>query len=167
MPAPSADQLLLPSVFDRLMKRPQNRAESGYLEAMSLRDLRQAVARDLAALLNTRMWLPADARQLEGLEETSASIVTYGLPDLSSFSWANPQDCKKIASLVERAIRTFEPRLLSRSVRCEISASDDVADFTVSLHLEAVLHVDPYSEHVSFDSVADIAAGGIRIESFE
>ena len=120
-----------------------------------------------SAPLVTRMWLPAEASQLEGLTETSASIVTYGLPDLSNFSWANPQDCKKIAGLVERAIRTFEPRLMPRSVRCEISASEDAADFSVALHLEAILHVEPYSELVSFDSIADIAAGGIRIESFE
>ena len=162
-----AEQVLLPSVLDRLMKRPEGSGTSRYLEGMSLHALKESVARDLAALLNTRVWLPADDELMQGLAEASASILTYGLPDLSTFSWANPQDCREIAALVEHAIRTFEPRLQPRTVRCEIRPSEDEADFSVRLHLEAVLHVEPYTEHVAFDAVAEVGAGGIRVESFE
>lgn len=162
-----ASRILRPSIIDRLVTRPGERSESSYFDGVSARDLKASVARDLAWLLNTRVWTPTEADTLAGLDEAGRSILTYGIPDLSSFSWANPQDCREIASLVEKAIRTFEPRLLPRSVRVEILPSDDISDFTVKLRIEAILHVDPINEHVAFDSTADFDGGGIRIESFE
>lgn len=167
MAKPGESEILRPSVLDRLMKRPEHRSESVYFEGIGIRELKEAVARDLAWLLNTRMWLPLDAAELAGLEQARESVLTYGIGDLSVFSWASPQDCKKIAGMVERAIRIFEPRLLARTVRCEILPGEDSADFSVKLRIEAVLYVEPISEHVTFDSVADLDAGGIRIESFE
>ena len=162
-----SSDIIRPSVLDRLMRRPATRSEQMYYEGIGLRELKMSVARDLAWLLNTRMWIPPEADDLKGLDETRNSIITYGIPDLSIFSWASPQDCKQIAAMVETAIRTFEPRLLARSVHCEILPSEDVADFSVKLRIEAVLYVEPIREHVTFDSVADFDGGGIRIETFE
>ena len=166
MARPDVGRVLRPSLIDRFSKRP-DREESAFFEGIGIRDLKAEVARDLEWLLNTRMWLPPEAKDLEGLDEARQSLVTYGIPDLSTFSWANPQDRKKIARLVETAIRTFEPRLLSRSIRCEILPSEEVSDFSLKLRIDAVLHVDPISEHVSFDSAADFEGGGISVESFE
>jgi type VI secretion system protein ImpF len=149
------------------MKRDDHASESMYYDGIGIRELKQAVSRDLATLLNTRMWQPEDEGSLAGLEEAQSSMLTYGIPDLSTYSWANPQDCKRIAAMVEKSIRIFEPRLLPRSVRCEIVPTDDTSDFRVKLRIDAVLYVEPIKEHVSFDSVADFESGGIRIESFE
>jgi type VI secretion system protein ImpF len=160
-------RILRPSIVDRLVARPGEIAENRYFEGISARELKASVARDLAWLLNTRVWIPSDDETLSGLGEAGQSILTYGIPDLASYSWTNPQDCREIAAVVEKAIRTFEPRLLPRSVRVEILPNDDVADFTVRLRIEAILHVDPINEHVAFDSTADLDGGGIRIESFE
>jgi type VI secretion system protein ImpF len=163
----NSTEILRPSVFDRLMKRKDHVSESMYYDGIGVRELKQSVSRDLATLLNTRMWQPEDQGSLAGLDEAQTSMLTYGIPDLSTFSWANPQDCKRIAALVEKAIRTFEPRLLARSVRCDIVPTEDTTDFTVKLRIDAVLYVDPIKEHVAFDSIADFESGGIRIESFE
>jgi len=162
-----ASRILRPSIIDRLVTRPGERSESSYFDGVTARELKASVARDLAWMLNTRVWAPADSEALAGLDEARSSILTYGIPDLSSFSWVNPQDCREIAAQVEKAIRTFEPRLLPRSVRVEILPSDDISDFSVKLRIEAILHVDPINEHVAFDSTADFDGGGIRIESFE
>jgi type VI secretion system protein ImpF len=162
-----APEILRPSVVDRLIARKGERAESRYFDGIDVRELKASVARDLEWLLNTRVWLPPDAAELRGLDEARESILTWGIPDLSTFSWASPQDCQAIAAIVERTIRTFEPRLLSRSVRVEILPGEDVADFSVKLRIHAVLHVEPINEHVTFDSSADFEGGGIRIESFE
>lgn len=161
------NEILRPSVLDRLMKRDEHRSESMYFEGIGLRELKESVARDLAWLLNTQMWLPPEVADIDGLEETRNSILSYGIPDLSTFSWTNPQDCRRVAAIVEKAVRTFEPRLLARTVRCEIVPTEDISDFSVSLRIEAMLYVDPIKEHVAFDSVADISGGGIRVESFE
>lgn len=162
-----APEMLRPSVIDRLTAPRGPGRESRFLEGVDVRTLKAAVARDLQWLLNTRVWMPADSSALRGLDEARESILTYGIPDLSTFSWASPQDCQAIASLVEKAIRTFEPRLIGRSVRVEILPGDDVSDFSVKLRIHAVLHVEPINEHVTFDSTADFEGGGIRIESFE
>jgi len=163
----SSNDVVRPSVLDRLMKRPEGQSERMYYEGVDIRQLKQAVARDLERLLNTRMWLPPSADDLDGLEEAQSSLITYGIPELSVYSWANQEDAKEIAALVTKAIRTFEPRLVPRTVNCEILPADDISDFSLKLRIEGLLHVDPISEHVTFDSGADFAGGGIRIESFE
>jgi len=162
-----APEILRPSVVERLTARKGERPESSWYDGIDVRELKAAVARDLEWLLNTRVWLPPDAAELRGLDEARSSILTYGIPDLSVFSWASPQDCQTIASIVEKTIRTFEPRLLPRTVRVEILPGEDVADFLVRLRIQGVLHVEPINEHVTFDSSADFEGGGIRIESFE
>ena len=71
---------ILPSVLDRLLDdEPGVDRESFSGRFFSLRDLTQAVARDLEALLNTRQ------EALEELPpefaEVGHSLRTYGLPD--------------------------------------------------------------------------------------
>jgi type VI secretion system protein ImpF len=129
------------------------------------RELREAVARDLEWLLNTRVWHPWE--NLERLEEARASILTYGMPELSKFSWSAPEDARTIAGLIEKAVRTFEPRLLARSVKCEVLPSQDVSDFSLRIRIEAILQVEPISEPVAFDTSFDFEGGGLHIESFE
>lgn len=159
-------EILRASVIDRLCAKPGEKPESQWFEGLDVRALKASVARDLAWLLNTRVWLPPEDTTLDGLGESGESILTYGIPDLSRFSWASPQDGRTIAGLVEKAIRTFEPRLLPRTVKVEILPNDDIADFSVKLRIEAVLYVEPIHELVTFDSSADFEGGGIRIESF-
>ena len=159
--------VIRPSVLARLMKRPEGRSERMYYEGVGVRELKAEVAADLERLLNTRMWLPHEDEALSGLDEARDSILTYGIPELSTYSWANEEDAKKIAGMVTDVIRTFEPRLVGRTVRCEIIPVDDVDDFSLKFRIEGLLQVDPISEHVTFDSAADIDGGGIRIESFE
>jgi len=161
-----SDTLLRPTLIDRLTRKPGDR-ERLFFEGIGVRELKMEVGRDLEWLLNTRMWIPPSDDELSELEETRNSLITYGIPDLSIFSWANPQDCQRIARMVETAVRTFEPRLLPQSVRCEIVPTTDETDFSLKLRIEAILHVEPISEHVAFDSSAEFDGGGIRIESFE
>lgn len=161
-----AGEILRPSIIDRLSERPGGR-RGGEFQPIGVRELKQAVARDLEWLLNTRVWLPQGPEELAELPEAQESLLSYGIPDLSIFSWANPSDCQRIAALIEQALRTFEPRLLPSSIRCEIMPSTDASDFSLKVRIEAVLYVEPISEHVTFDTKADFDGGGIRVESFE
>jgi type VI secretion system protein ImpF len=157
----SAD-VLRPSIVDRLIEpsRP-----GGAFHGTGVRELREAVARDLEWLLNTRVWCPWE--NLERLEEARASILSYGMPELSKFSWSAPEDARTIAGLIERAVRSFEPRLLPRSVKCEVVPSEKMSDFSLRIRIEAVLQVEPISEPVAFDAGFDLGGGGLHIESFE
>jgi type VI secretion system protein ImpF len=110
------------------------------------------------------VWTPWN---LDALEEAGRSILNYGLPELSTFSWASGDDASAIRALVETAIRSFEPRLLPRSIKTEILPSEDVSDFRLRIRIEAILQVDPISEPVVFDTGLDIDGGGLRVERFE
>ena len=131
---------------------------------ISALELKRSVARDLEWLLNTRVWTPWN---LEALEEAGRSILNYGIPELSSFSWVSADDASAIKSLIENAIRTFEPRLLPRSIRAEVLPGEGVADFRLRIRIEAILQVEPISEPVVFDTGMDLAGGGLRVERFE
>jgi type VI secretion system protein ImpF len=155
-------QTLLPSIIDRL--GADGGVGRGSQSGQSAADLKRSVARDLEWLLNTRVWTPWN---LEALEEAGRSILNYGLPELSGFSWASGDDASAIRNLVESAIRTFEPRLLPRSIRTEILPSEDVSDFRLRIRIEAILQVDPISEPVVFDTGLDLEGGGLRVERFE
>ena len=66
------------------------------------------VRRDLEDLLNTRLTnndVPAS------FVEVSSSVVTYGLPDLSSLSADTAERRAEIGRIIERVIMRFEPRL--------------------------------------------------------
>jgi type VI secretion system protein ImpF len=154
-------QTLVPSLVDRLgAPTGSGRGHPG----QSAAELKRSVARDLEWLLNTRVWTPWN---LDALEESGRSILNYGLPDLSGFSWTSGDDAGAIRALVETAIRTFEPRLLPRSIRTEVLPSEDVSDFRLRIRIEAILQVDPISEPVVFDTGLDLEGGGLRVERFE
>jgi len=154
--------ILRPSVLDRLIEGP---GQSRSFEGMSVADLRKAVASDLERLLNTRVWWPWG--NLEELVEARESILTYGMPELSSYSWTSAKDARTIGALVERAVRRFEPRLVPNSIKCEVKASESVDDFSLRIRIEAILHVEPITEPVTFDASVDFDGGGLHIESFE
>ncbi len=156
-----SSEILRPSVLDRLIDRPRS---AGSFPLIGVRELKRAVARDLEWLLNTRIWLPWE---LDEASEAATSILRYGMPELSMFSATRPGDPQTIASLIERAIRNFEPRLLRHSIKCQISPSEDESKFSLRIRIEAVLHVEPISEPVAFDSGVEIDGGGLRVERFE
>jgi type VI secretion system protein ImpF len=157
------NQTLAPSIIDRLCA-PVAGGGRAALEGVTAAELKRSVARDLEWLLNTRVWTPWN---LEALEEAGRSILNYGLPELSGYSWASADDARTIKSLIETAIRTFEPRLLPRSIKTEVLPVEDVSDFKVRIRIEAILHVDPISEPVVFDTGLDLEGGGLRVERFE
>jgi type VI secretion system protein ImpF len=160
MPKPAqGDVPLRPGVFDRLMA-PASPAARAQLQEMGPRELSAAVARDLDWLLNTKRWLPDD---LAAFPEASHSILTYGLPDLSTYSWRNPGDAHAIARLIEETIRRFEPRLRERSVQVTPLPSNDADDFKLRFRIDATLEVEPIRVPVSFDTDVDFDASRIHV----
>jgi type VI secretion system protein ImpF len=113
----------------------------------SVRQLEQAVARDLEALLNTRRQtldeVPAE------LTEVSRSLLTYGLPDLSSANLLNTSERDRVRRTLEEAITTFEPRLQRVRVTLEPPRPQDPS---LRFRIDAVLRVEPAREPVTFDA---------------
>jgi type VI secretion system protein ImpF len=72
-------------------------------------DLKDAIARDLEDLLNTRCAIP-DAL-LNSFPYTRLSILGYGLTDFSAMCVSNNVDKERICAAVAFAVSRYEPRL--------------------------------------------------------
>jgi type VI secretion system protein ImpF len=148
------------SVLDRL-------AESGGVRGSSrdvrigVGELRAAVRRDLEWLLNTRTIFPPE---LDDYPESRRSILGYGLPDLTTFSPSSESDCRRVCSLIEEAVRAFEPRLVPRSVHVDFVPSSRVDDFLMHFKIHGTLYVEPIREQVAFDTSMDMSCGALKVE---
>lgn len=147
------------SLLDRLTG--QNGARSTF-GAISHSDMKRALQRDLNWMLNTRAWFPED---LDRFPEVKSSMLAYGLPDFTSLSWKSPGDQKLMCSVLEEALRAFEPRLVGRTIKVSaVEDDDDEANLYVKLRIDAILNVEPYTEPVSFDTEIEIDSGAVNIK---
>ena len=154
------NQTLLASVFDRLIdNEPTVTREPAKTGPQALRELKQAVRRDLENLLNTRrslLVLPDD------LPELRTSLVNYGLPDFTSGQMRAAQDPGAFLEMIADTISRFEPRL--ENVRVELLANQTKEDRVLRFRIDAILHVDPISDGVSFNSAFEPARGDFAIQ---
>ncbi|MBB5211393.1 type VI secretion system baseplate subunit TssE [Microbulbifer hydrolyticus] len=112
-----------------------------------LRQLREAVRRDLEHLFNTRYRCLSHPPECENLE---TSNINFGLPDLSTINLTSADSRKRFCRDIERTILDFEPRI--RSVRVSAQDKVDTEDPSIHFRVEAVLQVNPASEVIVFDS---------------
>lgn len=154
--------ILLPSVIDRLT---QSASQPSDHLGIGVRELKITVRRDLEWLLNSRrlMYDEIDSR----LEESRKSILTFGMPDLSVYSRNSPTDVKEICDYIKEIIKSFEPRLIPRTVEVIHITSEAVDDFQLHFRIEGTLHVDPIIEPISFDTVLELESGSVQVQEFE
>lgn len=152
---------LLPSVLDRLIDlEPDVSREPLWKYSFSLGELKEQVRRDLEYLLNARHTRPELA---DGEGEVACSILTYGLPDFTSWMDASTASRERLRRTVERAIAAFEPRLTRVQVNVEHSA--EKFDRNLHLTIQAVLHVEPIIEPVTFDTLVEANTGACDVKA--
>ena len=140
---PFVNRALLDEVYpDEIWKRRRETV------SYSIRQMKEHVARDLSALLNTRRELLTEIP--EEYKELKGTILEFGLPDFTAFSLVNVSDQKRIRRGVESAIAAFEPRL--KSVRVSLDLPKQY-DQTLRFRIDALLRVDPTPEPVTFDAM--------------
>lgn len=137
-----------PGLFDRLMDVPVHGASSGTVSRLSIEDLKDSVARDLEALLNTRTVIPEGL--LKRFPECGRSIVTYGLNDFAGLSLSSTDDRAHICRCLEKAIARHEPRL--RNVQASLELRADAIN-RLNFAITALLVVSSAHEPVNFDAV--------------
>lgn len=122
-----------PGLLDRLM---DERGEpGGASQRLSIEQIKDHVARDLEALLNTRAALPAGA--FDEFPLARASILNYGLLDFAGFCMTSDEDRAAICAALTAAIETHEPRLKDVSASIEPAAgSVNRLDFVIHARLE-------------------------------
>jgi len=150
----ATETLVTQSVLDRLLtvdEWPTTRAQS-------LRFFKDALRRDLEWLLNTRQpHLP----ELAGFTAAKATVINFGLPDISSLGLLSAADHKSLRLAIEVCIRNFEPRLMDVHVTLE---SSDTVDRKLRFHIEGNMRLDPAPEEISFDTVLELTSGEYKVK---
>ncbi len=139
----------LPTLFERLRDdHPHRSHEADPMRRWSVEELKESVARDLERLLNSRSPLFSDS--FDDFPESLNSVASYGMGDFVGLSLSNPADRELICRTLERTIAHHEPRLRQVDVRLE---ADRTSIGCLQFGINAVLHVNPASEPVTFDAL--------------
>lgn len=157
--ARSASARVQAPLLDRLIDDAPDRERDGAISAAdSLMALRNAVRRDLEALLNARRrWRSWPAR----MRELATSPIGYGIPDFASGALGEQGRREELRREVEDTIRHFEPRFLS--VRVALIDPKDRLETVLRLRIEAVLHAEPAPEAVTFDTLVDPVTDDVMV----
>ena len=122
----------VPGILERLM---DERARDGARASLSLEQIKDHVARDLEALLNTRAAMPAGT--FDDYPQARASIVNYGLVDFAGFCLTSEEDRAAICASLKAAMETHEPRLRDVSATLEaVAGSVNRLSFVIHARLE-------------------------------
>ena len=125
---------------------------------LSVRQIKDAVIRDLEYLLNTRRQIIVPSPEYR---EVHSSLYMYGLQDFTMKNPASPMVKQKLRQIIERTISQFEPRL--KNVNVQIEALGQNAR-NLRFRISAMLVMDPIAEPVIFDTYFDVSRGEYKIQ---
>ncbi len=146
------------SVLDRLVDfEPDVTEEPHASRSKAIRQVKQALKRDLEWLLNTRRVFEVP----DELPLLSNSLLAYGLPDFTNVSVKTPGDQSNLTLALEAALRRFEPRLEDVVVSV-VNAS--ALERAFRFKIEARLRIDPVPEPISFDTTLQIGSGNFAVK---
>lgn len=153
---------LQPSLLDRLTDKARDtQSESRDRRTLSMNQLRQAVLRDLAWLLNTG--------HLETIEDLDAypfvkdSVLNFGLPDISGVSAASA-DTASLEKAVKEAIVKFEPRISADSLRVNVARNATaMGRNTMVFTIEGQLWAEPTPMMLYLKTEVDLETGDIDV----
>ena len=135
------------SILDRLTDlEPEIRKEAPLTPWEAMRQYKASLCRDLTALLNIRR---AEEDFDRSYQESTNSLLTFGLTDFTSFNLKNGMDQERVRRSIERVIRQFEPRLTQITVTVE---PPDPVKPVLRFQIVALLRMDPGGEAVLFDA---------------
>jgi type VI secretion system protein ImpF len=135
-----------PGLLERLMGE-HGQGGAG-VPRLSVEQLKDSIARDLEALLNTRVAIAP--HQFDEFPHARASIINYGLPDFAGMCLTSSEDREAICASLKVAIETHEPRLTEVSAGLE---ADDGGVNRLRFVITARLLLYPSAEPVNFNAV--------------
>lgn len=119
-------------LFDRLAS---GGLDAGPSQLETMESLQDSISRELRMLFNTRSPLPP-AEYLDG----AATVLEYGIPDLSAFDAQSTSELEALASSLRLAIERYEPRLTDVTVQVlPVSGRRDAAVVRIGAQARAGL----------------------------
>ena len=152
----AARERLQPSLLDRLTDlAPDARRETLDQQTLTMTQLRQAVLRDIAWLLNTTN---LDAvEELDGYPRAAASTLNYGVPGFVGLVGASDK-AAALENSIATAIKRFEPRIRPDSLRVRARQDDgSLAVPTLVFEIRGELWAQPVPQQLFLETSIDIA----------
>lgn len=151
----SSRERLQPSLLDRLTDNaPESRRETFDQQTLTFPQLRQAVMRDIAWLLNTTNLATTD--DLDGLPLIVKSTINYGVPGLAGLINTSSR-LHSIESGIAEAIRTFEPRIRPDTLEVRQRENGrDQASPAISFEIEGELWAQPVPEQLFLETSIEL-----------
>ncbi len=146
---------LQPSLIDRLTDHAPTRTKDGPdAQLFTGAQLRQAVLRDLAALLNTSSL--ATIEDLSGAPLVAKSTLNYGIPGFAGLVQSGARISAMEREMAD-AIRAFEPRINPATLRVRAvgtNGDDAVPSFVFEIHGE--LWAQPVPQQLFLETTIEI-----------
>lgn len=146
---------LQPSLLDRLTDNaPETRREGFDQQTLTFPQLRQAVLRDIAWLLNTTNLATTD--DLTGLPLVVKSTINFGVPGLAGLIGTSSR-LHSIESGIAEAIRVFEPRIRPESlvVRLRAGGGNQPAP-AITFEIQGELWAQPVPEQLFLETSIEL-----------
>ncbi|MGO7047812.1 type VI secretion system baseplate subunit TssE [Rhizobium johnstonii] len=155
------DRVLARSILDRLIDEAPDRTVDPPISFVDqVRDVREAIRRDLEALLNTRR---CPATPPAALSELKDALVSYGVDGIVSANLMTDQAKLKLAQAIERRIALFETRL--SDVRVTILKSRTMTERALRMRIQATFRLHEGMPPISFESTIDPSTQRFLVEA--
>ncbi|MGZ2460440.1 type VI secretion system baseplate subunit TssE [Rhizobium sp. IY2] len=155
------DRVLARSILDRLIDEAPDRAVDPPMSLVDqVRDVREAIRRDLEALLNTRRCPTTPPTALSELKD---ALVSYGVDGGVSANLMTDQAKLKLAQAIERRIALFETRL--SDVRVTILKSRTMTERALRMRIQATFRLHEGMPPISFESTIDPSTQRFLVEA--
>ncbi|MBY5419843.1 type VI secretion system baseplate subunit TssE [Rhizobium johnstonii] len=155
------DRVLARSILDRLIDEAPDRTVDPPMSFVDqVRDVREAIRRDLEALLNTRR---CPATPPAALSELRDALVSYGVDGVVSANLMTDQAKLKLAQAIERRIALFETRL--SDVRVTILKSRTMTERALRMRIQATFRLHEGMPPISFESTIDPSTQRFLVEA--
>jgi type VI secretion system protein ImpF len=162
MASHDARDRLQPVLLDRLTDlAPTSRLEADDTRVMNKAQIREAVLRDLAWLLNAVKPMPALA---EAFPQAASSVLNYGLPPMSG-QMASRIDVTQLERTIKDAIVQFEPRVMAASLEVKALDASSMLDThnVIEFEIRGFMWAQPVPLELLLRTQVDLEAGQVQV----
>lgn len=149
---------LQPCLLDRLTDdEPDKPAEVRTKRVFSIRQIREAVLRDLSWLLNTPARSATEDYTL--YPEVEKSVLNFGVPDLTGLTTSGV-NLSQVEVMLAKCIERFEPRVLSNTVKVRAVADKNQSERNaLAFEITGDLWAEPVPEPLYLRTEMDLETG--------
>ena len=146
---------LQPSLLDRLTDNaPDSKRDPFDQQVLSLQQLRQAVMRDLAWLLNTTNLESTD--DLDAYPLVRGSSLNYGVPGFTGITSSSDR-AVTLEGAIAAAIRQYEPRILPNTLRVTLRETSTEELPALVFEIQGELWAQPVPQQLFLETSIDIS----------